>query len=432
MVTAIITSSSLNLNMFYGKRGSSKNFITASAVDTPDKDGNNKLHRAVLKGDIDEVISILSDKNFEDADLNLQNKNKDTPLHLAVSHPNNLISVNLSDAIIKSGADLNIQNGKGETPLFTAIQLGRRAIVEMLIEQGAVPDSKDLYLATDYPEIHDLLTSSVRFFPGPLSKSIKQLISLKKVKHIRSVASIPQDKLQQEKDIIYSSPMSLLRNPTTKLSKLIMSGSEDACQFSIMLMYREDIIFEPDIIGRTPLHWAAISGNVWAVKYLFAFLWGRSPTLKQITKEDLMGNSPYFYAIFNLVYAMRNHLPEPQIMKRQEIVGILRELQGMDLYDNSTIFSVIDGNRYRFLENDDPYIKHHDIWGLTPLHWAAMSGNLREISSWIKSADIDDAQNKMGYTPLTMASIYGNRAMFIFLEKMHIAKKEFLRNEEAK
>jgi len=74
------------------------------------------------------------------ADVNLQNRNGETPLHAAIIHHNR---VEPSRILIEAGADLDVQNEDGWTPLHWAAYKEELKIAQMLIDAGVRKDIQD-------------------------------------------------------------------------------------------------------------------------------------------------------------------------------------------------------------------------------------------------------------------------------------------------
>ena len=78
-------------------------------VDVSDGDGWTALHRASMFNRTDVIKHLL----HEGADVNKQNRFKDTPLHLAIENR----KTEAVRILIKNGADVNLMNGYDRTPL---------------------------------------------------------------------------------------------------------------------------------------------------------------------------------------------------------------------------------------------------------------------------------------------------------------------------
>jgi ankyrin repeat protein len=91
---------------------------------------------------IAEVIRFLIERG---ADVNAQDKNGWTPLHLLAFHPGDLedIPVDIVRLLLEHGADINTRDSSGQTPLHVAAELCNRGMVKLLLESGADPNVKD-------------------------------------------------------------------------------------------------------------------------------------------------------------------------------------------------------------------------------------------------------------------------------------------------
>lgn len=94
-----------------------------------DQNGQNELHKAVLKSDPILVDALL----IYGACINGKTAQGDTPLHLAVKNNKPL----MVEKLLIAGAKPNIYNNQDETPLRIALQQGYRNIVDTLIKNGA-------------------------------------------------------------------------------------------------------------------------------------------------------------------------------------------------------------------------------------------------------------------------------------------------------
>ena len=125
-----------------------------SSIST-DKGGNNLLHQAVLKNDIEDVAMFLEKNIF---DLEAKNKRKETVLHCAAMR-GNIEVVNLllekgtkhevreqyqrtSHEQVVTSLDrkpnlLEAKDREGKTPLLTAIRYHHEQVIEQLIMSGA-------------------------------------------------------------------------------------------------------------------------------------------------------------------------------------------------------------------------------------------------------------------------------------------------------
>ncbi|XP_042515037.1 protein VAPYRIN-like [Macadamia integrifolia] len=101
-----------------------------------DQYGLTALHVAAIKGH-KEAVCMLLDHGMMMKDLECQDMQGHTPLHLAVEGG----SLETVDILINKGANLNTRNWRGLTPLHMARAIGDDAISTLLINRGATPPS---------------------------------------------------------------------------------------------------------------------------------------------------------------------------------------------------------------------------------------------------------------------------------------------------
>ena len=106
--------------------------VASGNVNRKNKDGQTPLHRFVKEWELKDIDFLL--KNG--ADVNVQDRNGDAPLHFAVYHNPTTVK-----KLIVLGADLNVQNNHGFTPLMNACvgeeNYGDHKAVALLIAHGA-------------------------------------------------------------------------------------------------------------------------------------------------------------------------------------------------------------------------------------------------------------------------------------------------------
>ena len=92
-------------------------------------DGRTPLHKAVMKGN-QNLVKLFLEKN---ALVNTQNADGDSPLHTAVSNG----FFDITKLLIKKGSNVNLQNKEGRTPLFLAAENKHEQLIKILIENEA-------------------------------------------------------------------------------------------------------------------------------------------------------------------------------------------------------------------------------------------------------------------------------------------------------
>jgi len=112
--------------------------------DNPNEFGycNYALQSAAVMG-YKKISKLLIDGG---ANVNMENKIGNTPLHYAAAMGNQPVVQILLDR----GADPNITNKNGQTPLSKALDFGYKSIEHILLEKGAMPNQRDYEQSLDY------------------------------------------------------------------------------------------------------------------------------------------------------------------------------------------------------------------------------------------------------------------------------------------
>jgi energy-coupling factor transporter ATP-binding protein EcfA2 len=98
---------------------------------------SDELIMAVSNGDIKKVVELLS----SGADVNVTNKNNETPLHLAAWKG----YAEIASLLLKHGANVNAQNYVADTPLHMAAWYGRAQVAKLLLDYGADVNARNRF-----------------------------------------------------------------------------------------------------------------------------------------------------------------------------------------------------------------------------------------------------------------------------------------------
>ena len=92
-------------------------------------DGRTPLHKAVMKGN-QNLVKLFLEKN---ALVNTQNADGNSPLHTAVSKG----FFDITKLLVQKGSNVNPQNKEGRTPLFLGVKNKHEQLIKLLIENEA-------------------------------------------------------------------------------------------------------------------------------------------------------------------------------------------------------------------------------------------------------------------------------------------------------
>ncbi|KAF5862092.1 hypothetical protein ETB97_012157 [Aspergillus alliaceus] len=87
-----------------------------------------------------QVLELLLDIRAVRADINAQNANGDTVLHLAIARFGTIAAIRL---LLKAEASTNIKGRQGRTPLLYALYLEQEAVATLLLNKDSDPYSLD-------------------------------------------------------------------------------------------------------------------------------------------------------------------------------------------------------------------------------------------------------------------------------------------------
>ncbi|WKT42031.1 Ankyrin repeat [Fusarium oxysporum f. sp. vasinfectum] len=107
--------------------------VTSSGTDlnANDNDGNTPLHLMTEHGNVEALSTFANQPGLY---LNARNRLGKTPLHVAASrHPPGTGNLAI---LIGKGADVNCQDNKARTPLDDAIERGHEQAIQLLIDNG--------------------------------------------------------------------------------------------------------------------------------------------------------------------------------------------------------------------------------------------------------------------------------------------------------
>ncbi|OGE57475.1 hypothetical protein PENARI_c002G10273 [Penicillium arizonense] len=101
-------------------------------INFADKNNETPIFAVATEWDIDNNEDLLKEFVARGAQVNYQNSDGNTPLHVCDDHQDQLIPI-----LLENGADINMRNNSGQTPLLFHLVQWRGYHAELLLEAGA-------------------------------------------------------------------------------------------------------------------------------------------------------------------------------------------------------------------------------------------------------------------------------------------------------
>ena len=147
-------------------------------VNVKDKDGNTPLHLAVKEGNPKRVEVLLR----YGADVNAKVGMDMTSLHYAAAAN----ASEIAEVLLENGADVNAKGSCKLTPLHVAAAANASEIAEVLLENGADVNAKDtdactpldLALERDNDEVSNVIQKGTNVWPGIDRKSLVEILDV--------------------------------------------------------------------------------------------------------------------------------------------------------------------------------------------------------------------------------------------------------------
>lgn len=389
-----------------------------------DVDGSMAIHMASANGKND-IIEILLSK--DETLINEKDNKGNTPLHWAAMKDKPETIKLLSER----GADIEAKDVDGWTPLHYASAFSSLQTVENLIELGANKESKanDGSVPLSYAQNEDIKT----YLAG--NDNIERVDEEK-------TTVIVDDKSVEiagpEKDNVYVDDIDTPKDDDSKeIEKTDIQDKElDVKQLELLVAIKNNDIMAinnllkegvnpnfQDEDGYSPLHRAIENNNLDAVNALLSY--------KDIDKEIklpmgttssdgwlLGGATPLLLA---------SYMGNPQIVSA--LIDANCNIRAKDDIDGAMAIHIAAGNGYDeviniLLNKDKTLINETDNNGEdTALHWAIMKDFPSTIELLLNSGANPNQKNSSGQTPLHYAALYGNmNAAKILVEKYNVDK----------
>ena len=297
----------------------------------------DEIHDVAKAGDLAKVKALL--KENPNLVLSKEDKEGRTPLHLAALEGRK----DVVELLLASKADVNAKDNKGDTPSHDAASAGHQDVAELLLASKAEPNAKGNL--------------------GPTPSLVAAASDHK------DVAELPAQQGGQEISTpIQPAPTASGKRGTSDTAMVTgeiydAAGVGNLAKVQALLKSNPDLVSSKDNQYRTPLHYAADSGQKAVAELLLA-------NGADVNAKDKNGWTPLHWA------AERGH---------KNVAQLLLASKADVNAKNST--------------------------GATPLHFAAAS-NHKDVAELLLANGADvDATNSAGVTPLHWAALYGNKAV---------------------
>lgn len=362
------------------------------------------LHEAAEFGNVELVTSLLA----SNADVNAHGINGWTPLHRVVMVGN----TNMAALLIKHKADVNARGDNGETPIYRAI--GSAGMIKLLLANGADINAEDkwhntvlsgavggaLNIGADIIPL--LLTNGANavvlgldgetpLYQAVLEKNktiIDELLpyytnSEGKKRMVTSLALAMDERSSDLAQIIFTSAVRL---ETNLLHRAAIGGDVQAARS--LLARHPDSINDQGILGWTPLHLAAQSGQTEVAELLLNHA--------NLDLQDALGNTPLHWA------AYFGHGKVVELLLRHKAKVELKDTIGnrpLDFAVQENFLPIAE-----MLVTNGANLNEAGKWyGQFPLHIAVRNGNVEGVRLLLRHGANVNSVEINSATPLDFA-----------------------------
>ncbi|VDI75034.1 Hypothetical predicted protein [Mytilus galloprovincialis] len=355
-------------------------------INTQDKDGKTVLFTACENDNNDCVAFLLQ---YRCCKINICNDRNETPVFRVCQNDN----TKLVDILIENKADVNIKDVTGRTPLHVCVENKNVNMVKSILKnKNCDVNAKDradysvLYLAVcrkNFEIVEALLKANC------ITKCDLNLTHSNQKTPLLAAISTGSAKIVE---ILIASGCDLRKYDSEgrKAFHIACEINYDGDIIAIFLKLKHFDINDLDcVLGRTGLHYAVIGNNIKAVKLLIK-------EKININKQDKNGQTAIYHAF--------------RCNKLEMVKELLKSREcDINLHDNTgtSMLHIACGNNdismvRTLLRREKCAINAQDKQGRTPLHVALSSKYIDIVTLLVKTTDLN-TEDSQGQTPLHIA-----------------------------
>ncbi len=344
---------------------------------------------AIKSGETEKVRSFIE----QGADVNIQNKQGWTPLHIVVKYD----LIGTLELLIAKGADVNKKNDDGVTPLHTSAYKGNIEIVKLLIGRGADVNARDKYNRTPlhwpaikgYKKMAELLISRGAEVNSKDNDNMTPLDLAIKNGYYDIAQLLKMKGAKIRKDVINKNIFNFQLSLANYIFILI----------SISAIVGYFIIFVSKFSNEEKLFKAITEGDTLTVIKLV----NKDPNLKKI-RNNMHGRSPLEYAID---------------IEQFDVIEVLREKGASHSINKEEFFKAVKEGDFRKVRRFIAFgadVNEKDNNGWKPLYLASIGGHAATARLLIdKGADVNANDNEYRVSPLHSATVKGHKPIIKIL-----------------
>ncbi|KAE8599772.1 hypothetical protein XENTR_v10017317 [Xenopus tropicalis] len=328
-------------------------------------------------------------------------KAQETPLHVAARIKD---GEKVAEMLIKSGADINVEQENGETAMHVAAQHGNLQMISALIEEGGEPtwQSKNQ---------ENPLHTAVRHCHLPIVEVILTYLANERGR-ADAVGCVNQANKAGE------TPLHLAAAVKKEMTH---TQGEDVKIIRILMEHDGDISRPTNTTSETPLHYCARVGNEDVLLEMIRHI-SSSRIQQTMNKQAKNGRSPL------LVAAEQGHTGIVQILlQNQARVDVFDETKRTPLHMAALNGQLDVCNSLLNMKAD---VNATDIEGQTPLHLAAENDHSEVVKLFLKhKPELVTSANMEGSTCAHIAASKGSAAVIKELLKFNKTGATTARNK---